>query len=39
MMRGAERPPVGERAAFDHAGDRGDHRHFEKLGGRERRQD
>jgi hypothetical protein len=38
-MRGAERPPVGERAAFDLAGDGGDHRHFQKFGRRERRQD
>ena len=39
MMRAAERAAVGERAAFDHAGDRRDHRHFEQLGRRERRQD
>ena len=39
MMRRAERPPVGERAAFDLAGDRGDHRDFEQLGRRQRRQD
>ena len=38
-MRRAERPAVGERAAFDLAGDRSDHGHFEELGGRERRQD
>ncbi len=39
VMRRAERPPVGQRAAFDLAGDRGDHGHFEKLGRRQRRQD
>ena len=39
VMRGAERPPVGERAAFDLAGDGGDHRHFQEFGRRERRQD
>ena len=39
MMRRAERPAVGERAFLDLARDRGDHRHFEQLGGRERRQD
>ena len=39
MMRRAERPPIGERAAFDLAGDRGDHRHFEQFGRRQRRQD
>ena len=38
-MRRAERPPVGERAVFDLAGDRGDHRDFEQLGRRQRRQD
>ncbi len=38
-MRTAERAPVGERTAFDHAGDRRDHRHFEQFCGRERRQD
>jgi hypothetical protein len=42
MMRGAERPAVGERAALDLAGDRGDHRDFEQLlgqdGGEPRRQ-
>ena len=37
-MRRAERPPVGERAAFDLTGDRGDHRHFQELGRRQRRQ-
>ena len=31
MMRRAERPPVGERAAFDLARDRGDHRDFEQF--------
>ncbi len=39
MMRAAERPPVGERAAFELARDRGDHRDFEQLGRRQRRQD
>ena len=39
MMRRAERPPIGERAAFDLAGDRRDHRHFEQFGRRQRRQD
>ena len=39
MMRRAERPPVGQRAAFDLAGDRGDHRDFEEFGRRQRRQD
>ena len=39
VMRCAERPPVGERAAFDLAGDRGDHRDFEQFGRRQRRQD
>ena len=39
MMRRAERPLVGERAAFDLAGDRGDHRHFQQFGRRQRRQD
>ena len=39
MMRRAERPPVGQRAVLDLARDRGDHRHFEQLGGRQRRQD
>ena len=39
MVRAAERPHVGERAAFEHAGDRGDHRDFEQLRRRERRQD
>jgi hypothetical protein len=39
MVRGAERPAVGERAAIDLAGDRGDHRDFEQFLGRERRQD
>ena len=31
MVRATERPPVGERAAFDLAGDRSDHRHFEQF--------
>jgi hypothetical protein len=39
MMRGAERPAVGERAALDLAGDRGDHRDFEQFLRHERRQD
>ena len=39
MVRRAERPPVGQRAAFDLAGDRGDHGDFEHFGRRERRQD
>ena len=39
MMRAAERPPRGERAALDLARDRGDHRHFEQFGRRQRRQD
>ena len=39
MMRRAERPPVGERAVLDLARDRRDHRHFEQLRGRQRRQD
>jgi hypothetical protein len=39
MMRRAERAPVGERATVELAGDRGDHRDFEQLGRRQRRQD
>ena len=39
MMRRAERPPRGQRAVVDFAGDRGDHRHFEQFGRRQRRQD
>ena len=39
MMRGAERTAVGERAAFDFAGDGGDHGDFEQFGRRQRRQD
>ena len=39
MMGSAERALVGERAAVDLAGDRGDHGDFEKLGRRQRRQD
>jgi hypothetical protein len=39
MMRRAERSPVGERAAVELAGDRGDHRDLEQLGRRERWQD
>ena len=38
-MRRAERPAVGQRAVLDLAGDRGDHRDFEQLGRRQRRQD
>ena len=38
MMRGAERTAVGERAAFDFAGDRSDHGDFEQFGRRQRRQ-
>ena len=39
VMRRAERPCVGQRAAFELAGDRGDHRDLEQLGRHERRQD
>ena len=39
MMRRAERPPVGQRAALDLAGDGRDHRDFKELGRRQRRQD
>ena len=39
MVRRAERPPVGQRAALDLAGDGGDHRDFEEFGRRQRRQD
>jgi hypothetical protein len=39
MMRRPERPAVGQRAAFDFAGDRSHHGDFEEFGGRERRQD
>ena len=38
MMRRAERPPVGQRAALDLAGDRGDHGDFQQFGRRQRRQ-
>jgi hypothetical protein len=38
-MRSVEWPPVGQRAALDHPGDRSDDRYFEEFGGRERRQD
>jgi hypothetical protein len=38
MMRRAERPFVGERAAFDLASDGSDHRHFEQFGRCQRRQ-
>ena len=37
MMRCAKRPAVGERATFDRAGDRRDHRDFEEFGRRQRR--
>ena len=39
MMRRAKRPPVGELAARELARDRMDHRHFEQLARRQRRQD
>ncbi len=39
MMRRAERPPRGQRAVADFAGDGGDHRDFQKFGRRQRRQD
>jgi hypothetical protein len=39
MMRRPERPPVGQRAALDHAGDRLHHGDFEQLRRRQRRQD
>jgi hypothetical protein len=39
MVRAAERPPVRERAAFDLARDRGDHRHLQQFRRRQRRQD
>ena len=39
MMRAAERPPRGQRAVADFAGDGGDHRHFEQFRRRQRRQD
>ncbi len=39
MVRRAERAPIGQRAAFDLAGDRGDHGNFEQFGRRQRRQD
>jgi hypothetical protein len=38
MMRRAERTAVGQRAAFDFAGDRSDHGDFEQFGRRQRRQ-
>ena len=38
MMRRAERTAVGQRAAFDFAGDGGDHGDFEQFGRRQRRQ-
>ncbi len=39
VVRRAERPAVGQRAALDFAGDRGDHRDLEELGRCERRED
>ena len=39
MVRRTERPLVGQRAAFDLAGDGGDHRHFQQFGRQQRRQD
>ena len=39
VMRRAERPLIGQRAAVEFAGDGRDHRHFEQLGWRQRRQD
>jgi hypothetical protein len=39
MMRRPERPPVGQRAALNHAGDRLHHRDFEQLRRCKRRQD
>ena len=39
MMRAAERALLGERTALELARDRSDHRHFEQLRRRERRQD
>ena len=39
MMRRAERTAIGERAALDLARDRGDHRDFQQLRRRQRRQD
>ena len=39
MMRAAERPLGGERAAFDLAGDGSDHRDFKEFRWRQRRQD
>ncbi len=39
MVRRAERPAIGQCAAFDLVGDGSDHRHFEQLGRRQRRQD
>src|SRR5437764_9765596 len=38
MMPSAERSLLRERTVSESPGDRGDHRHFEKLRGRERRQ-
>ena len=38
MMRSAERPAIGQRAAFDFAGDGGDHGDFEQFRRRQRRQ-
>ena len=39
MMRGTKRPAVGQRAAFNFPCDGSDHRHFQELGWRQRRQD
>ena len=39
MMRRAKRPPVGQRAAGEIAGDRMDERDFEQFARRQRRQD
>ena len=39
MMRRAKRPPVGQFAARQRAGDGMDHRDFEQFAGRQRRQD
>jgi hypothetical protein len=38
-MRALEWTPICQRAAFDLSGNGSDHRDFQKLGGRERRQD
>lgn len=39
MMRAAKRPPRGQRSTLDFAGNRSNHRHFQQLGGGQRRQD